>query len=66
MCFNNEKYSASDYPNIHHSLDLWHRSKKIKKGLVDVRVKMLSIHNNLHVAFSGRKVEGDGEIGAMV
>ena len=54
-------YSASAYPNIHHSLDVWYTSKKTKKGLVEVNMKMV-IHNDIYiqVAFSGRKVEGDG------
>ena len=29
-------------------------------------MKMFSIHNNIHVVYSGREVEGDGEIGSVV
>ena len=45
--FCHSKKSASAYPDIQHSLDVWHKSKKIKKGLVEVCIKILSIHNNI-------------------
>ena len=31
-----------------------------------IYMKMLSIHNDIHVAYSGKKVEGGGEIGSVV
>ena len=28
---------ASNYTDVHHSLDVWHKAKKLKKGLSEVR-----------------------------
>lgn len=28
---------ADDYTDVHHSLDVWHKAKKLKKGLSEVR-----------------------------
>ena len=33
---------ARDYPHIFHSLDIWHKSKKLKKALAEVRMMSFS------------------------
>lgn len=31
-------YTARDYPNIFHSLDVWHKAKKLRKALEEVHM----------------------------
>ena len=36
-------FAADDYPEVHHSYDVWHKSKKLKKALAKVNKNILFI-----------------------
>ena len=38
LCSYNIKYLAKDFPHLYHSLDVWHKSKKLKKSLLEVKI----------------------------
>lgn len=35
------RYSATYFPDIHHSMDVWHKSKKLKQALAKVIVILM-------------------------
>jgi len=57
-------FIGNDYPDIHHSLDVWHKAKKLKKELGEVCItRFFGLINKFLL---GRAVERYGEIWKVV
>lgn len=60
--------TATDYPAIHHSRDIWHKAKKLRKALCEVCVLCIRTYTNnllctVHVGF---EIAGNGEDWSLV
>ena len=55
---------AHNYPSLTHSLDIWHKAKRLRKALAEVRLEMDFILITLPTSFCFKagKAKGDTDV----
>ena len=46
-------YLATHFPEVHHSMDIWHKSKKLKQALTKVNVILKNFFVHSHIQAVG-------------
>ena len=65
-CYSLWHIAATDYPTIHHSRDIWHKAKKLRKALYEVCTVYTYTNNLLYTVLVGWEIAWNGEDQSLV